>query len=31
VLAGWCGQQLAVALDATTLGQRFVVLAVSVL
>src|SRR5512134_2381490 len=25
VLEGWCGQQLAIALDATTLGQRFVV------
>jgi hypothetical protein len=31
VLDSWHGQQLAVALDATTLGQRFVVLAVSVL
>jgi hypothetical protein len=31
VLKGWHSQQLAVALDATTLGQRFVVLAVSVL
>jgi hypothetical protein len=30
VLTGWGGQQLAIALDATTLGQRFVVLAVSV-
>jgi len=26
VLAGWSGTQLAVALDATTLGQRFVLL-----
>lgn len=31
VLEGWHGRQLAVALDATTLGQRFTVLAVSVL
>jgi hypothetical protein len=31
VLEGWNGTQLAVALDATSLGQRFVVLAVSVL
>jgi hypothetical protein len=31
VLEGWDGSQLAVALDATSLGQRFVVLAVSVL
>ncbi|BBL74966.1 transposase [Methylomagnum ishizawai] len=31
VLEGWDGKQLAVALDATSLGQRFVVLAVSVL
>jgi hypothetical protein len=31
VLDGWHGQQLAVALDATTLGQRFTVLAISVL
>ncbi len=31
VLEGWSGTQLAVALDATSLGQRFVVLAVSVL
>ena len=31
VLEGWGGTQLAVALDATSLGQRFVVLAVSVL
>src|SRR5262249_49846189 len=31
VLHGWSGQQVAVALDATTLGQRFVVLALSVL
>ena len=30
VLEGWCGQQLAIAIDATTLGQRFVVLAISV-
>lgn len=30
VLSGWQGTQLALALDATTLGQRFVVLAVSV-
>jgi DDE family transposase len=29
-LAGYAGRQLALALDATTLGQRFVVLAVSV-
>ena len=31
VLSWWEGHQLALALDATTLGQRFVVLAVSVL
>lgn len=31
VLEGWRGKQLALALDATTLGQRFTVLAVSVL
>ena len=31
VVKGWHSRQLAVALDATTLGQRFVVLAVSVL
>jgi hypothetical protein len=31
VVQGWQGQQLALALDATTLGQRFTVLAVSVL
>jgi hypothetical protein len=31
VIRGWSSRQLAVALDATTLGQRFVVLAVSVL
>jgi Transposase DDE domain len=31
VLEGWSGQQVALALDATTLGQRFVVLAISVL
>ena len=31
VLAGWHSQQVALALDATTLGQRFVVLAISVL
>lgn len=31
VLDGWRGQQLALALDATTLGQQFTVLAVSVL
>ena len=30
VLSWWEGQQLALALDATTLGQRFVVLVVSV-
>jgi hypothetical protein len=30
VLGGWEGNQLAVALDATPLGQRFVVLAISV-
>lgn len=30
VLDGWSGTQLAVALDATTLGQRLVVLAISV-
>ena len=30
VLDGWGGRQLAIALDATTLGQRFVVLAISV-
>jgi hypothetical protein len=31
VVSGWEGQQLALALDATTLGQRFVVLVISVL
>jgi hypothetical protein len=31
VVEGWAGKQLALALDATTLGQRFVVLTVSVL
>lgn len=31
VLSWWDGHQLALAVDATTLGQRFVVLAVSVL
>jgi len=31
VVEGWHGKQLALALDATTVGQRFVVLAVSVL
>jgi hypothetical protein len=31
VVEGWRSQQLALALDATTLGQRFTVLAVSVL
>lgn len=31
VVEGWDGQQLALAVDATTLGQRFVVLAISVL
>ena len=31
VLEGWSGQQLAIAVDATTLGQRFVVLVISVL
>jgi hypothetical protein len=31
VVDGWRGKQLALALDATTLGQRFTVLAVSVL
>ena len=30
VLAGYTGRQLALALDATTLGERFVVLAISV-
>ena len=30
-MEGWHGQQLALALDATTLGQRFTVLAISVL
>jgi hypothetical protein len=30
VLHGWSGSQLALAIDATTLGQRFVVLAISV-
>ena len=30
VLSWWQGRQLAIALDATTLGQRFVVLAISV-
>src|SRR5256885_4421446 len=31
VVSGWVGSQLALALDATTLGQRFVVLVISVL
>jgi hypothetical protein len=31
VLSWWMGTQLALALDATTLGSRFVVLAISVL
>jgi hypothetical protein len=31
VLSGWMGTHLALALDATTLGDRFVVLAISVL
>lgn len=31
VIAGWQRQQLALAVDATTLGKRFVVLAISVL
>lgn len=31
VLRGWDGSDLAIALDATTLGQRFVVLAISVM
>lgn len=31
VLAGWSGTQLAVALDATTLGSRFVLLVISVM
>jgi hypothetical protein len=31
VLEGWSGQQVALALDATTLGQRFVALVISVL
>jgi hypothetical protein len=31
VIEGWHGQQLALALDATTLGQKFTVLAISVL
>lgn len=31
VLEGWSGQQVAIALDATTLGQRFVALVISVL
>ncbi len=31
ILADWPGQQLALALDATTLGQRFVTLSISVL
>ena len=30
VLEGWSGRQLAIAIDASTLGQRFVVLALSV-
>ena len=30
VLEGWCGEQLAIAIDATTLGQRFIVLTISV-
>jgi hypothetical protein len=30
VLRGWQGTQLALALDATTLGLRFTVLAISV-
>jgi predicted phosphoribosyltransferase len=29
-LDGWEGQQLAIAMDATNLGDRFVVLAISV-
>lgn len=31
VLKGWSSKQVAIAIDATTLGQRFVVLAISVL
>lgn len=31
VLEGWDGRQVALALDATTVGQRFVVLAISVI
>ena len=31
VLSGWSNKQVAIAIDATTLGQRFVVLAISVL
>ena len=31
VLSWWTGTQVAIALDATTLGERFVVLAISVL
>jgi hypothetical protein len=31
ILQGWSGTQLALAVDATTLGQRFVVLVISVL
>ena len=31
VLEGWSGQQVGIALDATTLGQRFVALVISVL
>jgi hypothetical protein len=30
IAEGWSGQQIALALDATTLGERFVVLAISV-
>ena len=30
ILEGWSGRQLAIAIDASTLGQRFVVLALSV-
>jgi hypothetical protein len=31
VLSGWSNKQVAIAIDATTLGERFVVLAISVL
>jgi hypothetical protein len=30
LLDGWSGQQMAIAMDATSLGDRFAVLAISV-